>query len=155
MAQWFHKELASGRVPEPGGVVIRSSENPCAVRAEHCGENHTFVTQGFREGLAGGGLDDGERGAFRGVAAFAGCASLVRQFEFVQNVWVNDPGFHELGNEHDPIIGTQDGTLDFTMPNRPIKKIVKGLPAFTTLRGGAYFFLPGVRALNWLAALGS
>lgn len=99
--------------------------------------------------------DAPDDGVARGVAAFAGCASLVRQFEFVQNVWVNDPGFHELGNEHDPIIGTQDGTLDFTMPNRPIKKIVKGLPAFTTLRGGAYFFLPGVRALNWLAALGS
>jgi hypothetical protein len=31
--------------------------------------------------------------------------SLIRQFEFIQNVWVNDPNFHELGNEHDPMIG--------------------------------------------------
>lgn len=109
-----------------------------------------------RGGTYGPPLPEGvpDDGVERGVAAFAGCASLVRQFEFVQNVWVNDPSFHELGNEHDPIIGTQDGGLDFTMPNRPIKQTVKGLPAFTTLRGGAYFFLPGVRALNWLSALG-
>ena len=54
--------------------------------------------------------------------------------------------FHELGNEHDPICGTQDGTLDFTVPKRPIRKVHKGLPAFTTLQGGAYFFLPGINA---------
>jgi hypothetical protein len=27
------------------------------------------------------------------------------------------------------------------------------LPAFTTVRGGAYFFLPGLRALGYLASL--
>ena len=87
------------------------------------------------------------------MAAFLGCASLVRQFEFVQNVWINDPTFHELGNERDPIIGTQDGTYDMTIPKRPIRKKIKGLPAFTTVKGGAYFFLPGIRALRYLAAL--
>jgi len=61
--------------------------------------------------------------------------------------------FHELGNEHDPLIGNQDGTFDFTMPKRPIRKKIAGLPAFTTLKGGAYFFLPGLRALRYLAAL--
>jgi deferrochelatase/peroxidase EfeB len=95
--------------------------------------------------------DDGRE---RGIAAFVLCASLVRQFEFAQNVWVNDRNFQELGNERDPIIGTQDGTLDFTIPRRPIRQKVTGLPAFTTLRGGAYFFLPGLKALRWLASLG-
>ena len=47
------------------------------------------------------------------------CASLVRQFEFAQNVWVNDQNFHELGNERDPIIGTQDGTFEFKIPKSP------------------------------------
>lgn len=93
--------------------------------------------------------DDAERG----IAAFVICASLVRQFEFAQNVWANDPNFHELGNEHDPIIGDQNGTLEFTIPKRPIRKKIVGLPAFTTLRGGAYFFLPGLRALRYLATL--
>lgn len=105
----------------------------------------------------GAALPDGapEDGVDRGIAAFIICASLVRQFEFAQNVWINDKTFHELGNEHDPICGTQDGTLDFTVPKRPIRKVHKGIPAFTTLRGGAYFFLPGLRALRYLTTLDS
>lgn len=104
----------------------------------------------------GPALPDGapEDGIERGIAAFIICADLTRQFEFAQNVWINDKSFHELRNEHDPICGTQDGTLDFTVPKRPIRKVHKGIPAFTTLRGGAYFFLPGVTALRYLASLG-
>jgi deferrochelatase/peroxidase EfeB len=93
--------------------------------------------------------DDGQE---RGIAAFVICGSLIRQYEFAQNVWVNDRNFHELGNERDPIIGNQDGTLEFKIPKRPIRRKITGLPAFTTVRGGAYFFLPGLKALRWLAA---
>ena len=85
-----------------------------------------------------------EDGVERGIAAFVICASLVRQFEFAQNVWVNDPNFHELGNERDPMIGAQDGSYDITIPKRPIRRKIKGLPAFTTVKGGAYFFLPSL-----------
>ena len=60
-----------------------------------------------------------------------------------------------LGNERDPIAGTQDGSLEYTTRNRPIRKVLKGLPAFTTLKGGAYFFLPGIGALRYLATLDS
>lgn len=95
-----------------------------------------------------------EDGVERGIAAFVLCASLVRQFEFAQNVWINDKSFHELGNERDPIIGNQDGTLEFKIPKRPIRKKITGLPAFTTVRGGAYFFLPGLKALRYLATFG-
>ena len=98
--------------------------------------------------------DAADDGVERGIAAFVICASLIRQFEFAQNVWVNDKNFHELGNERDPIIGNQDGTLEYKIPKRPIRKKITGLPAFTNVRGGAYFFLPGLRALRWLAALG-
>ena len=110
-----------------------------------------------RGGTYGPPLPEGasEDGVERGIAAFVGCASLARQFEFAMNVWANDPEFHELGNERDPIFGTQDGTYDFTIPHRPIRKKIKGLPAFTTVRGGAYFFLPGIRALRFLASGGS
>jgi Dyp-type peroxidase family len=94
-----------------------------------------------------------EDGVERGIAAFVGCASLVRQFEFAMNVWTNDPNFHQLGNERDPFVGTQDGTFDLTIPKRPIRKKIEGLPAFTTVRGGAYFFLPSIKALRYLATL--
>jgi Dyp-type peroxidase family len=106
----------------------------------------------FGPALPDGAPDDG---VDRGIAAFIICASLIRQFEFAQNVWINDRTFHELGNERDPIIGTQDGTLDYKIPKRPIRKVLKGLPAFTTLKGGAYFFLPGLKALRYLATLES
>ena len=100
-------------------------------------------------------LPDGapEDGVDRGIAAFILCASLVRQFEFAQNVWINDRNFHELGNERDPLIGNHDGTFDFTMPKRPIRKKVAGMPAFTTVKGGAYCLLPGIKALNYLTTL--
>ena len=100
--------------------------------------------------LPEGAPDDGVE---RGIAAFVICASLIRQFEFAQNVWINDRNFNELGNERDPIIGAQDGTLEFKIPKRPIRKKIVGLPAFTTVRGGAYFFLPGLKALSYLASL--
>jgi len=97
--------------------------------------------------------DAPEDGVERGIAAFVLCASLIRQFEFAQNVWANDRNFHELGNERDPFIGNQDGTLEYKIPKRPIRKKITGLPAFTTVRGGAYFFLPGLRALRYLTTL--
>jgi Dyp-type peroxidase family len=97
--------------------------------------------------------DAPEDGVERGIAAFVICASLIRQYEFAQNVWVNDRNFHELGNERDPIIGNHDGTLEFKIPKRPIRKKITGLPAFTTVRGGAYFFLPGITALRHLSTL--
>src|SRR5262245_9579331 len=99
--------------------------------------------------LPEGAPDDGVE---RGIAAFVICANLIRQYEFAQNVWTNDPNFHELGNERDPIIGAHDGTFEYKIPKRPIRKTIKGLPSFTTVRGGAYFFLPGLKALRWLAA---
>ena len=104
----------------------------------------------------GAPLPDGapEDGVDRGIAAFVICASLVRQFEFAQNVWVNDPNFHELGNERDPMIGAQDGSYAYYDPEEAILCKIKGLPAFTNVKGGAYFFLPGITALRYLAALG-
>ncbi len=96
--------------------------------------------------------DAPEDGANRGIAVFAGCADISRQFEFLISVWVNDTDFLEL-NERDPLCGANDGTLDMTIPKRPIKRKLKGIPAFTTVKGGAYFFLPGIKALRYLASL--
>jgi Dyp-type peroxidase family len=117
-------------------------------------QRHKMIRRGGTYGppLAENGPEDGKE---RGIAAFVGCASLVRQFEFAMNVWVNDPNFHELGNERDPFVGTQDGTYDMTVPKRPIRKKITGLPGFTTVRAGAYFFLPGIKALRYLTTLGN
>jgi deferrochelatase/peroxidase EfeB len=96
--------------------------------------------------------DAPDDGANRGIAVFGGCADIARQFEFLISVWSNDLEFGEL-NEKDPFCGAQDGTLDFAIPKRPIKKKLKGLPAFTNVRGGAYFFLPSIKGLTYLSTL--
>ena len=83
--------------------------------------------------LPEGAPDDG---VDRGIAAFIICASLVRQFEFAQNVWINDRTFHELGNERDPICGTQDGTLEYKIPKRPIRKVLKACRRSPPSRAG-------------------
>ena len=107
-----------------------------------------------RGGTYGPGLPEGapEDGVNRGIAIFGGCVDIARQFEFLISVWANDPEFLEL-NEKDPFAGSLDGAVEMTIPKRPIKKKVKGLNAFTTVTGGAYFFLPGIKALKYLASL--
>ena len=96
--------------------------------------------------------DAPDDGANRGIAVFAGCTDLARQFEFLISIWANDPEFQEL-HEKDPFAGSIDGAFELTIPKRPIKRKVKGLNAFTTVTGGAYFFLPGIKALRYLASL--
>ena len=40
----------------------------------------------------------------------------------------------------------------FTIPDRPVRRRVTALPEFVTVRGGGYFFLPGIRALRYLSS---
>jgi Dyp-type peroxidase family len=76
-----------------------------------------------------------------------------RQFEFVQHSWVNDPGFAGLVGVEDPLVGPRvDGPSAFLVPGDPVRRRYEGLPRFVTVRGGAYFFLPGLRALRYLTA---
>jgi Dyp-type peroxidase family len=109
----------------------------------------------LRRGLAYGPLlPEGVRqddGAERGIFFIFIGASLSRQFEFVQSEWVNQGIFIGAPGEKDPMSGSNDGTGVFTIPKQPIRQRLQGLPQFVTNRGGEYFFLPGMRALQWLA----
>jgi deferrochelatase/peroxidase EfeB len=86
--------------------------------------------------------------------------NLARQFEFVQGAWLSGLRFDGAQDESDPLIGNHlprpDGTATncFSMPsaNGPHWRVC-GLPQFVTVRGGAYFFLPGLRALRYLSKL--
>jgi Dyp-type peroxidase family len=113
---------------------------------------HRMIRRGTNYGpsLPPGVLDDD--GADRGLMfAFVG-AQLARQFEFVQRQWINDGKFIGAPAERDPLIGMQDGGV-FTIPQRPIRRRLTGLPDFVVNRGGEYCFMPGLRALRWLADL--
>jgi deferrochelatase/peroxidase EfeB len=85
-------------------------------------------------------------------------ANISRQFEFLQNAWMISTKFSGLTGESDPLLGNRAAirgcpvTDNFNMPeNGGVRRRVTGLPQFVTVRGGAYFFLPGVRALKYFA----
>lgn len=109
---------------------------------------HRMIRRGTTYGppLPDGVLEDD--GADRGIIFLFLGAHLRRQFEFVQTQWVNSGLFIGATAESDPIAGA--GGL-FTIPKEPVRQRLRGLPRFTVLRGGAYCFLPGLRALRWLA----
>ena len=87
-------------------------------------------------------------------------ANIARQFEFVQNAWIAGTRFDGLGGEGDPLLGNrQPGpgkspTDFFSMPEAggPDHRL-RAMPLFVQVRGGAYFFLPGLRALRFLATV--
>ena len=89
-------------------------------------------------------------------------ANILRQFEFLQNAWMNSSKFSGLTGESDPLLGNR-ATIpgcpvasDFTEPRKDgIPRRASGLPQFITLRGGAYFFLPSLRALRYFAEGGN
>jgi Dyp-type peroxidase family len=113
---------------------------------------HRMIRRGtnFGPSLPAGVREDD--GADRGLMfAFVG-ARLDRQFEFVQRQWINDGKFIGAPAERDPLIGVQDGG-EFTVPHRPIRRRLQGLPDFVVNRGGEYCFMPSLRALRWLTDL--
>ena len=113
---------------------------------------HRMIRRGTNYGqpMPPGVLEDD--GADRGLLfAFVG-AHLDRQFEFVQREWVSDGKFIGAPPEKDTLVSSNDGR-EFTIPKQPIRRHLKGLPAFVVNRGGEYCFMPGLRALRWLADL--
>ena len=73
--------------------------------------------------------------------------------EFLQQEWINDGDFIGAGGERDPIIGRQEEGAIFTIPKEPVRRRIHGIETFNLLRGGEYFFMPSISALNWLANL--
>lgn len=91
--------------------------------------------------------DDDERG----IIFMALNASIFRQFEFVQQQWIEYGNDSHLGNDKDFLTGNHDGKGKFmiqgtTDPQNP-PFLCGGLPSFVQLRGGDYFFIPSLTAL--------
>ena len=83
-------------------------------------------------------------------------ANISRQFEFLQNAWIMNTKFSGMTRESDPVLGNRESipgcplTGDFISPEgKGLARRVSGLPQFVTVRGGAYFFLPSLRALRY------
>ncbi|MER6175833.1 Dyp-type peroxidase [Streptosporangium sp. NPDC001681] len=136
----------------PCGSHIRRA-NPRDAAVAGAPRLHRMIRRGTAYGplLPDGVLEDD--GADRGLMfTFVG-AHLGRQFEFVQSQWMNDGVFFGAGDARDPIVGSNDGLGDFTIPRRPVRRRLPSLPQFVVVRGGEYCFMPGLRALRWLGDL--
>lgn len=91
-------------------------------------------------------------GAERGLHFLCVNADLERQFEFVQHTWLGNPAFGSLYSDPDPLVGGRlEGETVFVEQAEPVRRRWRGLPSFVRVRGGAYFFLPSLRALRYLA----
>ena len=85
----------------------------------------------------------------RGLRFICLNANISRQFEFVQAAWIANPKFSGT-DEGDPLLGNRRPlwagrpTSGFTRPqDGGLPCRTSGLSQFVTVRGGAYFFLPG------------
>ena len=113
--------------------------------------NRRLLRRGRSYGPRPGARPDEERG----LLFLCLNASIERQFEFIQQNWINNPAFAGLQDEEDPLVGStyrralRGGTV--TIGSVPAPVCVRGLPDFVTVKGGEYFFLPGLTALAGLA----
>jgi Dyp-type peroxidase family len=96
--------------------------------------------------------DDGEHG----IVFMALNASLFRQFEFVQQQWLEYGNDARLGNDKDILLGSHEAGDRYMIQGTDDPKnppfMCGGLPNFVELRGGDYFFLPSMTALRMIAA---
>lgn len=92
----------------------------------------------------------------RGVVFFVLNASIFRQFEFVQQQWIDYGNDNYAANEKDPVLGNHNGEGRFmiqgsaTDPRNP-PFLCTGMPNFVDVKGGDYFFLPGMTGLRLIA----
>ncbi len=165
----FHDDAALGRDPKRNNDFLFENDDPAGLKTpagshiRRCNPRdasiagvariHRMIRRGTAYGplLPEGVLEDD--GADRGLMfAFVG-AHLGRQFEFVQSQWVNDGVFFGAGDDKDPVIGSNEDGGNFTLPRKPVRKRLQGIPQFVITRGGEYCFMPGLRALRWLSEL--
>ena len=83
-------------------------------------------------------------------------ASIARQFEFIQSQWLDRGNAFTLGEDQDVLVGAQDadGPHKMTVPGNP-PFFIGPLQRVVTVKGGEYFFVPGINGLEFLASAGA
>jgi deferrochelatase/peroxidase EfeB len=117
-----------------------------------------IIRRGLPYGDSSPGVTDADE---HGIVMLVVCASLFRQFEFVQQQWINYGLDASAGNDTCPLVGnhspggaTVGPEAKFVIPADPKTGrppfIVEGLPQFVETRGGDYFFVPSMTALRMI-----
>jgi deferrochelatase/peroxidase EfeB len=127
----------------PVGAHIRRT-NPRTARVAGARYSRRLIRRGMPYDTA-----QGEQGLF----GLFFCGSLERQFEFIQQQWINGDLFASgIRGTQDAIVGAQTLSGTLTLPgmgpggtNAHLK-----VPRLTTTRGSLYLFMPGLGALRHL-----
>ena len=163
----FHDDAELGADPRRNNNFLYAADDPAGLKTPSGSHSrrgnprdaaiagvariHRMIRRGTAYGPAlpeGVMVDDGvDRGT---IFTFVG-ASIGRQFEFIQSQWINDGVFIGADQDRDPILGSHE--INFTLPRKPVRKRLQGIPRFVVTRGGEYCFMPGLRALRWLGEL--
>lgn len=163
-AKWidftYNKDRHGSRCPI--GAHIRRANTRAALETEKDAFNTPSALDDrrrlLRRGLPYGGEDETPADdTEQGIIFMCIGASLERQFEFVQQQWINYSNDFHLGNDRDVLIGANNGQLTDKHIIQVNPKQGKApffcthLPRMVETRGGDYFFLPGITALRMIA----
>ena len=154
----FNQDINGARCPM-GSHIRRTNPRGCL----EYGVTKAYNTPGaldnrrriLRRGLPYGEVtdpssDEGEHG----IIFMAIGTSIERQFEFVQQQWINYGNDFKLANQRDPLLGNHDGKGDFMVEGSSAENppfFCPRLPRFVTTRGGEYFFIPSITAIRMIA----
>jgi Dyp-type peroxidase family len=87
----------------------------------------------------------------RGILFLCLNADIAGQFEMIQHSWLNNRHFGDLYVGTDPLghSAADGGTI--VIQRQPTNLVLQRPKPFVRVRGGAYFFLPGIAAVKALA----
>ncbi len=132
----------------------RDSKGPDPDTALRLSKMHRIIRRGRMYGErfdpkgSPGHDDQGERG----ILFMCLNADIAGQFELIQHSWLNNRHFGDRYVGSDPFGHYSDNGGTMTISHRPINLVLERPRPFVRVRGGAYFFLPGIAALKSLAA---
>ncbi|MCB1983951.1 MAG: Dyp-type peroxidase [Burkholderiales bacterium] len=113
----------------------------------------------LRRGLPYGEVKDATRDdGNHGIIFMALNADIQRQFEFVQQQWINYANDFKEGNDKEVLLGNHDAKnpskVVFSAEPGSGKPphFVSNIPRLVETRGGDYFFIPSITALKAIAA---
>ena len=151
-----YHELDAAGLRCPIGAHIRRSNprdslppNPGTADSQKINRLHRLLRRGRGYGPERTDSSDAERG----LHFLCFNSNIARQYEFIQHSWLNGPGFAGLVGVEDALTGPRaTGACKFVVPSVPARRRYHGLPQFVQVRGGAYLFMPGLRALRYLSS---
>lgn len=171
----YNQDLSGGKCPfsahirriNPRASLEMTNEPGDVPGSLKCSTN-AFDTPGalsnrrriLRRGLPYGEVKDRSRNdGNHGIIIMMINADINRQFEFVQQQWVNYGNDFRAGNDKDIILGNH--SADDRFPSKAVIQVdpqsdeapyfLSKIPRLVETRGGDYFFIPSLTALRMIA----